>query len=207
MRTRKRIVPATTTRITETRVEMCARRYCSDLPSFCGRSRLLKIHAFTAFLKCGHTSQICFPRLTHGRASRDFARCLLFSRSRETPYPPSAMAKLSSNSTLPWVEKYRPSKISEIVGNREAVERLAAMASTGNMPNLIFTGPPGIGKTTSILCLAHTLLGGAYKDAVLELNASDDRGIDVVRNKIKMFAQKKGSCCVWLSQTLSLFYL
>lgn len=92
---------------------------------------------------------------------------------------------------LPWVEKYRPSKIEDIVGNKEAVERLSAMAQTGNMPNLIFTGPPGIGKTTSILALAHTLLGPSYKEAVLELNASDDRGIDVVRNKIKMFAQKK----------------
>ena len=96
-----------------------------------------------------------------------------------------------ASSTMPWVEKYRPTKIDEIVGNKEAVERLGAMAATGNMPNLIFTGPPGIGKTTSILCLAHTLLGPSYKDAVLELNASDDRGIDVVRNKIKMFAQKK----------------
>ena len=93
--------------------------------------------------------------------------------------------------SLPWVEKYRPRKIDEIVGNKDAVERLAAIASTGNMPNLIFTGPPGIGKTTSVLCLAHALLGPSYKDAVLELNASDDRGIDVVRNKIKMFAQKK----------------
>jgi len=52
-------------------------------------------------------------------------------------------------------------------------------------------GPPGIGKTTSILCLAREMLGDAYKNAVLELNASDARGIDVVRNKIKMFAQKK----------------
>ena len=92
---------------------------------------------------------------------------------------------------MPWVEKYRPTKIEDIVGNKDAVERLNAMAQTGNMPNLIFTGPPGIGKTTSILALAHTLLGPSYKEAVLELNASDDRGIDVVRNKIKMFAQKK----------------
>ena len=52
-------------------------------------------------------------------------------------------------------------------------------------------GPPGIGKTTSILCLAREMLGDVYKNAVLELNASDARGIDVVRNKIKMFAQKK----------------
>lgn len=54
-------------------------------------------------------------------------------------------------------------------------------------------GLPGIGKTTSVHCLARSLLGDAYKEAVLELNASDDRGIDVVRNKIKVFAQKKVS--------------
>eukprot|EP00884_Botryococcus_braunii_P000882 jgi/Botrbrau1/10795/Bobra.0064s0001.1 len=92
---------------------------------------------------------------------------------------------------LPWVEKYRPTLIRDIVGNREAVERLEAIAQEGNMPNIILSGPPGTGKTTSILCLAHALLGSSYKEAVLELNASDDRGIDVVRNKIKMFAQKK----------------
>lgn len=59
------------------------------------------------------------------------------------------------------------------------------------MPNIILCGPPGVGKTTTILCLARLLLGNSFKDAVLELNASNDRGIDVVRNKIKMFAQTK----------------
>ena len=59
------------------------------------------------------------------------------------------------------------------------------------MPHVIISGMPGIGKTTSILCLARQLLGDAYKEAVLELNASDERGIDVVRNRIKAFAQKK----------------
>ncbi|KAI0040801.1 P-loop containing nucleoside triphosphate hydrolase protein [Auriscalpium vulgare] len=61
----------------------------------------------------------------------------------------------------------------------------------GNVPHLVLTGMPGIGKTTSIHCLAYQLLGDAYKEGVMELNASDERGIDVVRNKIKAFAQRK----------------
>merc|ERR1712216_1054689 len=65
------------------------------------------------------------------------------------------------------------------------------MVRSGFMPNLIFSGPPGCGKTSAIGVLARELLGDKYKEAVLEMNASDERGIDVVRNKIKMFAQKK----------------
>ncbi|KAH0292261.1 P-loop containing nucleoside triphosphate hydrolase protein [Aureobasidium namibiae CBS 147.97] len=92
---------------------------------------------------------------------------------------------------LPWVEKYRPVFLDDVVGNTETIERLKIIAKDGNMPHVIISGMPGIGKTTSILCLARQLLGDAYKEAVLELNASDERGIDVVRNRIKGFAQKK----------------
>lgn len=106
------------------------------------------------------------------------------------------------------VEKYRPVFLDDVVGNTETIERLKIIAKEGNMPHVIISGMPGIGKTTSVLCLARQLLGDAYKEAVLELNASDERGtdlteitrisltdtllgIDVVRNRIKGFAQKK----------------
>ncbi|KAK4127936.1 DNA replication factor C-like protein [Parathielavia appendiculata] len=89
------------------------------------------------------------------------------------------------------VEKYRPVFLDDVVGNTETIERLKIIARDGNMPHLIISGMPGIGKTTSVLCLARQLLGDSYKEAVLELNASDERGIEVVRQRIKGFAQKK----------------
>lgn len=103
----------------------------------------------------------------------------------------SASAAASVGPNIPWVEKYRPTRVADIVGNEEAVARLQVIARDGNMPNILLAGPPGTGKTSSVLALANELLGPNIKEAVLELNASDDRGIDVVRNKIKMFAQQK----------------
>lgn len=81
--------------------------------------------------------------------------------------------------------------VKDIVGNEETVGRLEILAQQGNMPNLILAGPPGTGKTTSVLALARQMLGDGFKEGVLELNASDDRGIEVVRGRIKAFAQKK----------------
>ncbi|XP_026463146.1 replication factor C subunit 2-like isoform X1 [Ctenocephalides felis] len=105
--------------------------------------------------------------------------------------PSTTKPKEPVKNNLPWVEKYRPMKFEDIVGNEDTVRRLSIFSESGNVPNIIIAGPPGVGKTTTILCLARILLGDAFKDAVLELNASNDRGIDVVRNKIKMFAMKK----------------
>ncbi|KAK8730267.1 hypothetical protein OTU49_008187, partial [Cherax quadricarinatus] len=105
----------------------------------------------------------------------------------------SSQAAAASYKALhaPWIEKYRPTTFPEIVGNEETVARLEVFAKQGNVPNIIIAGPPGVGKTTTILCLARALLGNSFREAVMELNASNDRGIDVVRNKIKMFAQQK----------------
>lgn len=73
------------------------------------------------------------------------------------------------------VEKYRPVKLDDVVGNRPTIERLKVIQEDGNCPHLLISGLPGIGKTTSVHCLAHGLLGDAYKEGVLELNASDER--------------------------------
>jgi replication factor C small subunit len=88
-----------------------------------------------------------------------------------------------------WTEKYRPKNLSEVVGQAHAVERLKAYVETNNMPHLLFTGPAGVGKTTCSLAMAKEMFGDDWKGNFIELNASDERGIDVVRGKIKEFAR------------------
>ncbi len=90
---------------------------------------------------------------------------------------------------LPWVEKYRPERLSDIVGQSEATKRLQGYVKTRNMPNLLFSGPAGVGKTSASVALAKELFGADFERNFLELNASDERGIDVVRSTIKDFAR------------------
>lgn len=88
-----------------------------------------------------------------------------------------------------WVEKYRPKKLSDIIGQRHIVERLSAYVKTRSMPHMLFAGPAGSGKTTCAIALGRELYGEQWRDNLIELNASDERGIDIVRGKIKDFAR------------------
>ena len=90
-----------------------------------------------------------------------------------------------------WTEKYRPQDFSEIKGQKEIVRRIKAFVEMQNIPHLLFTGPAGVGKTTLSLVIAKKLFGDSWHQNFLELNASDERGIDIVRNKVKDFARTK----------------
>jgi replication factor C small subunit len=90
-----------------------------------------------------------------------------------------------------WTEKYRPKSLSEVIGQKHVTERLKSWVKAGNIPNMLFAGPAGVGKTTTALCLARDLFGEHWKENFQETNASDERGIDVVRGRIKDFAMMK----------------
>ncbi len=90
-----------------------------------------------------------------------------------------------------WTEKYRPVKFEEMVGQQEIIKRVKSLVQALNIPHLMFAGPAGTGKSTLALIIVKELFGAAWRENYLELNASDERGIDVVRQKVKDFARTK----------------
>ncbi|EEA20089.1 Subunit of heteropentameric Replication factor C (RF-C) [Talaromyces marneffei ATCC 18224] len=99
---------------------------------------------------------------------------------------------IGAEDNLPWVEKYRPSSLDEVQGHQDILATINRFIDSHRLPHLLLYGPPGTGKTTTILALARRIYGSKnMRQMVLELNASDDRGIDVVREQIKTFASTK----------------
>ena len=99
---------------------------------------------------------------------------------------------MSVSNTM-WVEKYRPKKISELVNQKEIIGSLnALLKNQSEMPHLLFSGSAGVGKTSTAICLSREILGEHWRDYSLELNASDERGIGMVREKVKKFSRFAG---------------
>lgn len=88
-----------------------------------------------------------------------------------------------------WIEKYRPLSLEDVVGQEEIVKRLKSYVRSRNVPHLLFSGPPGVGKTAAAISMVRELFGEDWRANFIELNASDERGIDVVRHKVKDFAR------------------
>jgi len=112
------------------------------------------------------------------------------SSAKSSATSEAAPGSKNKNEYLPWNEKFRPKNLDEIAYQTEVVAALRRSLETANLPHLLFYGPPGTGKTSTILAVARELYGPTLmKQRVMELNASDERGIDVVRHKVKNFAK------------------
>ncbi len=88
-----------------------------------------------------------------------------------------------------WIEKYRPERLDDIVGQDEIIRRLKSYVKTRNLPHLLFSGPPGVGKTAASISIVKEIFGEGWRNNFIELNASDERGIDIIRHKVKDFAR------------------
>lgn len=91
----------------------------------------------------------------------------------------------------PWIEKYRPNQLNKILSQDEIINTITKLIENNKLPHMLFHGPSGIGKTSTIISLSRKIYGDNYKQMILELNGSDDRGINVVREKIKQFSETK----------------
>ena len=92
-----------------------------------------------------------------------------------------------------WIEKYRPDSLDDVLGQEDITDRLQSYIDRDDLPHLLFAGPAGIGKTTAAVAIAKAIYGSEWREHFLELNASDERGIDVVRDRIKNFARHEGT--------------
>src|SRR5687768_5915476 len=97
-------------------------------------------------------------------------------------------AKETDLANLMWSEKYRPKKLKEVVDQKEIIKGISNLIKSPDIPHMLFAGPAGVGKTTTALCIAMELLGEEWSKNTLELNASDERGIKMVRERVKEFA-------------------
>ena len=102
----------------------------------------------------------------------------------------------NSNNQM-WVEKYRPERLDDVVAHGDIINTIKHLKNNWNLPHLLFYGPPGTGKTSIIMAVAREMYGASFSEMTLELNASDDRGIDVVRDLIKSFASTLSNRATW----------
>ncbi|KAG5953338.1 hypothetical protein E4U53_005984 [Claviceps sorghi] len=117
---------------------------------------------------------------------------VIFSSEASKGKRSTANLPVEAEDSLPWIEKYRPTTLDDVSGHRDILATINKFVDANRLPHLLLYGPPGTGKTSTILALARRIYGANnMRQMVLELNASDDRGIDVVRDQIKTFASTK----------------
>lgn len=97
----------------------------------------------------------------------------------------------TSLTSLMWSEKYRPQKLEEVVNQKGIIKGISNLVKSPDLPHMLFAGPAGVGKTTTALCIARELLKDQWEKDTLSLNASDERGIKMVREKVKRFARER----------------
>eukprot|EP00877_Chromochloris_zofingiensis_P001247 jgi/Chrzof1/11122/Cz05g24170.t1 len=105
--------------------------------------------------------------------------------------PKAKLDRTIDGKDAPWVEKYRPKTLDDVAAHKEIIDTIKRLTSENKLPHLLLYGPPGTGKTSTILAVARQIYGGAIQNMTLELNASDDRGIGIVRQEIQDFASTR----------------